>query len=608
MSRAEADADLGHEMAGRDVAAIRTSLWIAGIVGAVALWWLSLPLIDADELNDYGLVAILPWQFWSAIVLLSVSFAANLKPMSRTRWACPLALLVLILILHATPPIVYGTLRYSWAWKHIGIVDFIQRYGEVDRRADFLSAYHNWPGFFWISAKVANLLNLQPLDIASVARFAPVVSNIVFAALLKVVYGRFTDNVQLVWASLWIFLCANWVGQDYFSPQALAYALHLAVLALCLGPLMPQSAHRAFDPLRTRSRLAQLPPSVSFTPAWLKVGAVFCVAAMICAIVASHQLTPVILAFSLMGLSLFTPLSFGYPTIAFLAVVLWISYPAAPFTALYLPGEVADIGQTIEGVTDKMVNTSSVGTGVAVVAWAGRALVLLVGLMAFIGWLRRLRHGEPTALICILAIAPALVLGITSYGGEAIFRIYFFCLPFLAFFAGSAFFSRDETRGVASRLLFVVLAAVMAFGFLLGNNGKDRQYRFSPEEVEAAHWLYRQGKPGTLLVEGARSYPSQFMNYENFTYVPISNERSADRAEILNNPSEVLSRWFASARWNDGYVIITRSQTAYVEALAITPKGAFSRLELELLASPKFLLVFANKDARIFRASRFVQK
>ena len=153
----------------------------------------------------------------------------------------------------------------------------------------------------------------------------------------------------------------------------------------------------------------------------------------------------------------------------------------------------------------------------------------------------------------------------------------------------------------------LVLAAVMACGFLLGNNGKDRQYRFSPEEVEAAHWLYRQGKPGTLLVEGARSYPSQFMNYENFTYVPISNERSADRAEILDNPSEVLSRWFASARWNDGYVIITRSQTAYVEALAITPKGAFSRLELELLASPQFLLVFANKDARIFRASRFVR-
>ena len=36
----------------------------------------------------------------------------------------------LVAILHATPSILYGTLRYAWAYKHVGIVDYIQRHGD----------------------------------------------------------------------------------------------------------------------------------------------------------------------------------------------------------------------------------------------------------------------------------------------------------------------------------------------------------------------------------------------------------------------------------------------------------------------------------------------
>jgi hypothetical protein len=108
------------------------------------------------------------------------------------------------------------------------------------------------------------------------------------------------------------------------------------------------------------------------------------------------------------------------------------------------------------------------------------------------------------------------------------------------------------------------------------------------------------------LVEAARSYPSQFMNYENFIYLPISNESGAERAEILSDPARVLDRWFSDPRWQDGYVILTRSQQAYVEAMGVMPKGALDRLALDLLSSPDFLLVYANRDARIFRSSRFV--
>lgn len=577
------------------------------IAAALALWWTSLALIDPDALDDFGLIAILPWPWWAALVLVASCFVYGLTPSADRLWVRVSALLALIVLLHATPPIVYGTLRYSWAWKHIGIVDYILRHGGVNRTEDFLAAYHNWPGFFWISAKIAEVFRMDALDIADAVRFVPVFSNIAFAALLWAIYRRFTDNETVIWAALWIYICANWVGQDYYAPQALAYALHLLVLALCLGPLMPATRpgprrmfrpETWFAPLRARTRPA---------PTWLRILAVLAVSLAILGIVVSHQLTPLVLVLSLLLLALFTPLSLGYPLLAILALIFWVIYPAAPFTALYLPGEVASLGQTMDGVTDKMVNTGQVDLGVAVVVWAGRALSGAVVLLGILGWWRLWRRGRPTAIICALLIAPGLVLGVTSYGGEAVFRIYFFCLPFLAFFAGSAFFAQAWGKGSAiMRPVFLVAGLLMAVGFLFGNNGKDRQYRFSTDEVAAAEWMYARGAPGALLVEGARSYPSQFMYYENFTYVPISNERPAARQKILDDPAGELSRWFSDPDWKDGYVIITRSQKAYVEALGIAPLGAYDRLERDLLASPDFRLVFANRDARVFRAQRFV--
>jgi hypothetical protein len=218
-----------------------------------------------------------------------------------------------------------------------------------------------------------------------------------------------------------------------------------------------------------------------------------------------------------------------------------------------------------------------------------------------------LRLGARDGVICALLIAPTLTLGATSYGGEAVFRVFLFALPFIAFLCAGLFFPSVSTgKTPITALTFAVLAGLLALGFLLANNGKDRQYRFTHEEVAAALWLYSRAGPETLLVEAARSYPSQFMNYENFIYLPISNESGAERAEILSDPARVLDRWFSDPRWQDGYVILTRSQQAYVEAMGVMPKGALDRLALDLLSSPDFLLVYANRDARIFRSSRFV--
>src|SRR5690606_18972448 len=65
----------------------------------------------------------------------------------------------------------------------------------------------------------------------------------------------FTQDQRLIWLGVWFFFLANWVGQDYFSPQALNFFMHLVIVAVCL------TWFRQKDP-----------PTAAQLQRWLRVG------------------------------------------------------------------------------------------------------------------------------------------------------------------------------------------------------------------------------------------------------------------------------------------------------------------------------------------------
>lgn len=178
------------------------------------------------------------------------------------------------------------------------------------------------------------------------------------------------------------------------------------------------------------------------------------------------------------------------------------------------------------------------------------------------------------------------------------FRLYLFATPFMAFFAASVFTPSYEWSGRWRVWALGAALVVMVPAFVLANNGKDAQYWFSPAEVAAADFLYGNSQPGQLLIEGSRSYPSQFRNYENFAYVPISEELPALEKELLTAPDRLVVRWLRNSPAG-GYVIITRSQKAMFDALGLLPEGALAEIERALIASPDLTIAFANEDATV---------
>ena len=581
---------------------------------ALAVWIACLRRIDPSTMNDFGLASVLPYQAWLPHLFLSAGFFLVICRQRGHVWLPCLYLVALVLVLHATPAIEYGTLRYPWAWKHLGIVDYIQRHGSVDRATPILSAYHNWPGFFAAAAFIADLVGVR--DLAGPARWAPVVLNLLYLAALPMLYRSFTDDHRAIFSATWIFLSGNWIGQDYFSPQGVSFFFYVVLLGLCLRFLAPQPSPATIDNWRVSQAAAALAQWLERglrTSSTLPNGAsrVILTATallLILAMTVSHQLTPLVAISALGILTAFQRLAIGLFLFAGVTVAFWVLYVAAPFVAVVLPVELRDIGVAMGELSANLADISVVSPGQAFISLVCRLLTLGIAIAAIAGGIRRLAWGYRDGIAVALVAAPLPLLVVTSYGGEITFRVYLFALPFLAFFAAALFFPSPRQGSPAGTAVSAVLFGfALAVAFVFANNGKDRQYAFASEDVAAVQWLYENAPRGTLLVEGAPLYPSQFRNVEYFTHVSLADEPAESRAELLAHPVPVLARWLDNTDYSAAFIILTRNQQAYVDAMGIMPGGGFEKIKQALLASPRFRLVHATSGTMIFTLNQAVR-
>jgi hypothetical protein len=586
---------------------------LAALCLALALWSLSLLSINPDTMNDLGLVSVFPPLLYVSLIILTTSFCLALNRGKTLEPVLLLHVLALIVILHATPVIVYGTLRYSWAWKHVGIVDYIQRYHAVDPTISTLNAYHNWPGFFALSAFLTESAGLEnPLVIA---KWASVFFNVLLLGVLLLIFRTFTSDRRLIWLSVWFFFLANWVGQDYFAPQTLNYFLHLLIVGLCLrwfSIKTPPSA--AADRRRDIWGRAlswvhrkvghyvhnDLPDSGSHPIQ--RAGLMLVIILIFVVIASSHQLTPFMTIAAVTALVICRRCSSrGLPLLFAVVAVSWLISGAREFFTEEIDSLIESFGRVSDNLNDNLIDLSRVPWGQRVVGLAGRGLSGLVVALAFLGAVRRLRRRYfdlSAMLLALVAFAPLMG---TGYGGEVVFRIYLFTVPFMVFFAAALMYPDPESGASRMTAATTILVSLVLFlGFSLAHYGKDKQYHFTQDEIDAATYLYNTAPPGALLIEGSRSYPSQFRNYEFFTYVPIDREPREGQLRMLNNPAEVLLRWMSNDEYTRAYLLITRSQKEGVEARGKMPSGFLESIERAILESPDFRVAYSNQNARIF--------
>jgi retron-type reverse transcriptase len=212
---------------------------------SLILWAIGLSRTNATNLGGYGLVTNLSPVFYAGVVLLVISALVELNRARPTRWRMSSHAAGLVVMLYATPAIVYPQGRYSWLYKTIGVVQYINHYGHLNRHIDI---YQNWPGFFALAAWFGKVAGVStPLDYA---KWAQVVFELAALPLLYLAYAALSLSVWQRWMALLLYAASNWIGQDYYSPQAVGTVISLGIMALCLRWLYGGNR----DPLTRRRR------------------------------------------------------------------------------------------------------------------------------------------------------------------------------------------------------------------------------------------------------------------------------------------------------------------------------------------------------------------
>ncbi|MFT4110313.1 hypothetical protein [Propionicimonas sp.] len=561
------------------------------LVAAVICGAWSVPAMRSAAVDNRGLLFAAGPGFATSLVMVTLAFAIAIR--YRHLGLAAGALVTSVLLVRLPTALGVDLPLYSWTYKHFGVIDYISVHGSLARGADI---YHSWPGMFAFFAWLNDLTGSTSLEVAH--WFTPGYQLALTGAVF--VLARclgLCPRVALVAAFL--AHTANWVGQDYFSPQAVAMLLALGVLALV----------------------------VRWPGSRLPAGTTWVALVVFAAITVTHQLTPYWLLVVMAALALLGMLRPWWAVGVFTAVA--IGYLAANYDVVQSYGSLLSVNPLANA--QRNVNGSSPSAGqvftswcsrlVSVAVWGGAGLVLLRRLRR----LRRLRgaagprlrladrlHGGPVAALRGLSTLPAgrrrlwatavlsfgafaLLLG-QGYGGEAIFRVFLYSLPGCAILLAPG---TDRLLGSTAGWWRPATATAASVALMLGSAqafyGAWFPNRVDADALQASVWIIQTAPPDTMVIALAPGAPGRVVaRYVDFARINrtfdggvnawtgwLGSDFTDDRVERMTTDL----RYRRQPTW----VVMTSQMKIYNDYYGLFPPGALDRFESQLLANPHWI-------------------
>ncbi|ARZ70887.1 polysaccharide biosynthesis C-terminal domain-containing protein [Streptomyces sp. HU2014] len=569
-------------------------VWLL-LTAALALYWAplaSLGRADLDGMGGLGLVSVLPVATLLGATLLVVAFVGALRLGEQRRPLLVAVLLLTVVSLHAVPAVLEEQPRFATAWQHLGFLDFIDRTGVA---APDLDARWSWPGFFAVAAFAARACGVG--DLSEVLRWWPTVLQLLCLAPLALLLRAVRAGWRAKWTAAWLFVLCGWVGQDYFSPQALNYFFYLLFVAVLLvwfrwprqlrGKLLPGEAEVAPAGRRERGALLAL------------------LVALFAASVVSHQLTPFVMLGVLTALVLVRRSTLrGLPLLCGVMLAVWVGFLAEPYWSGHfdeLFGGLGSLGGNVSSSVSGRIEGGSATHKLVLyirVALAGGVLAA-----AAFGWWRRRRAGVGDTALLVLTAVPFLAFGMQSYGGEVALRVFLFALPGACVLAALALFpraGRPGGRAVAGPVVALVAGLVLVLGFLVARWGNEPFERVRPGEVAAMDYVYAHDRPTVRLLwmssdpvkSVTPAVPWGSRDMERVNYRPTLAPRDPARVDDLVGALRTAGP--------GSYLMVNRGQSVYLEFDAGYAADWDGRLRRALDGRPELRRVLSNDDAVLY--------
>jgi hypothetical protein len=571
---------------------------LAGLVlplVALALGIYSLTTARQSAVGPYGLIQALPADYFLALAILGASFIMTWT--SSRRWRLPFALsaAALVVLLDGAPGLIESEPRFESAWLTAGFTDYIAKTGHV---LPLLDARFSWPSFFTGVAIVARAGGLPSAIL--LLRWWLVFINLMCLPPLYLIAKQILRDEKKAALAVFLFPIANWVGQDYYSPQSVAFFLYLVVVAIVIGPfglerkvLLPPALAR----LRRRESAAESPPPTAAQsphPAfsYSDIVTLLGVLLLLCAaIVTGHQLSPFFTVATLAVLAFVGRTRLvAWPGIMLLLTLGWVCYA----TISYWSGHFSTIFGAIGGVGSNVSEDLRLHGGTAAhhhvddVRLAMAGIVLLLAIAGFF-MARNANIDRRSGLV--LTLTPLVVITGQPYGGEAGLRAFLFTLPgALCLMAFALTRAARATRVVVTGL---VIAAMM-LGFLVARWGNELSEEVLPAEITGMTYLYNHATPGAKIMAIDPQVSWEFEDVGRFTY-------TAYYIDIYGFGFPRGGSVPALADSRGGYLVVTRSQLVFAEQNYGVAAGWGTSIERRLIQSGHFKLMYKNADTSVYR-------
>ena len=382
-----------------------------------------------------------------------------------------------------------------------------------------------------------------------------------------------------------VLLLANWVAQDYFSPQGLGFFFYLTIIAVLLKWFQVPSS--APPPLWTRwlrlpGRLAPVSQKLyawviapnktqaTLRP-WQRSALLFFLVVIFGFVVYSHPLTPFFVLASvavLIFLRRCNPL--WLPVLMGLLTVAWILGMAQTFLVGHSSLVVGAVGQVQGSIAENVGSRVSQGNAQHSFVAAMRVVTALVvwGLAA-LGAIRRQRQGHHDLTYLLLAVVPFPLIALQDYGGEMFLRIYLFVLPMMVFFMATLFYNPHPRRlallGRPSAWVTAACAAMcilLLAGFLFTRYGNEHVDYKTYDEVDGISYLYRVAPPHSVLLQGWEDTPWEFQDFEKYALDSLNT--AVPNSVVTGNVDAIIQ--YAQNQKHPTYLVFTRSEIVSSES------------------------------------------
>jgi uncharacterized membrane protein YhaH (DUF805 family) len=531
-----------------------------------------------------GLIDVLSPVFWIGVAVLIGGLAIVCYRGSRWAW---LNVAALVAALHGLPGLLEPNPRFSVAWIHTGFIKHIASEGTLLRSLD---ARFSWAGFFAGGGLLQQWTGTDSM--LWVVRYAPLFFNGLAVVLVGLLARRLraTEMQSVIAAAL--FCCLNWIGQDYFAPQATAFLLYLMIITVVLYafPADPSRGNRwltrvtrpAMDAQRgLRGRQATL--------------VLFGCYALVVTVVMSHQLTPgFLLSATLLLVAVNATRLRALPVFIGVVFLAWLSFGAKAYWFGHfdaLTGSVGKVGDLVNQNVGNRTASQAFGRrvvvasriGLALFAWGGAAISL------FVHWLRR---STPVALACLL-VAPFPMLLLQPYGGEMALRVCYFSLPPACILIAQLLVPARRVRLSRWIALGVAMFALVP-AFITARFGNESFEAFSNNDVALARALYEQVPDNSTIFVASQQTIKYEQRVAEVRFRALPGENAADVTDLLlKYPRDIHV-----------FIELTESQQAYGIVSLDRRKEWMKNLRSELLATNRYRVVAEIGDGVLLELVR----